>query len=53
MKDGRTAEAAASPVCLALQVGVGLATVAIVVLGLWPGPILELARLGALALMGG
>jgi hypothetical protein len=32
---------------------VGLAAVAIVVLGLWPGPILELARQGALALMGG
>jgi NADH-quinone oxidoreductase subunit N len=53
MVDGRAAEGAASPVCLALQVGVGLAAVAIVVLGLWPGPILELARQGALALMGG
>jgi NADH-quinone oxidoreductase subunit N len=53
MKDGRATEGAASPVCLALQVGVGLAAVAIVVLGLWPGPILELARQGALALMGG
>ncbi|MGD9318053.1 MAG: NADH-quinone oxidoreductase subunit N [Anaerolineae bacterium] len=53
MKDGRTAEGAASPVCLALQVGVGLAAVAILVLGLWPGPLLELARQSALALLGG
>jgi NADH-quinone oxidoreductase subunit N len=53
MKEGQPAEETASPVCLALKVGVGLAAVAIVVLGLWPGPILDLARLSAIALMGG
>jgi NADH-quinone oxidoreductase subunit N len=51
MKEGAPAEAA--PLCLALQVGVGIAAVAIVVLGLWPGPILDLARLTAAALLGG
>jgi NADH-quinone oxidoreductase subunit N len=53
MKPGQPAEGTASPVCLALQVGVGLAAVATVVLGLWPGLILDLARLSAIALMGG
>jgi len=53
MKQGQPAEGTASPVCLALQVGVGLAAVATVVLGLWPGLILDLARLSAIALMGG
>ena len=51
MKEGAPAEAA--PVCLALQVGVGIAAVAIVVLGVWPAPILHLARLTAMALLGG
>jgi NADH-quinone oxidoreductase subunit N len=51
MKEGAPAEAA--PVCLALQVGVGIAAVAIVVLGVWPAPILDLARLTAAALLGG
>jgi NADH-quinone oxidoreductase subunit N len=51
MKEGAPDEAA--PVCLALQVGVGIAAVAIVVLGLWPAPILDLARLTAMALLGG
>ena len=51
MKEGAPAEAA--PVCLALQGGVGIAAVAIVVLGLWPAPILDLARLTAAALLGG
>ena len=49
----RSVEVAKAPVCLALQVGVGLAAVAIVVLGLWPAPILELARRTAMALLGG
>ena len=53
MRQGQPAEDTASPVCLALQVGVGLAAVATVVLGLWPGLILDLARLSAIALMGG
>jgi NADH-quinone oxidoreductase subunit N len=53
MRDGQVTEGDSSPVCLALQVGVGLAAVAIVVLGLWPAPILELAHLTAAALLGG
>ncbi|HSR35353.1 MAG TPA: NADH-quinone oxidoreductase subunit N [Anaerolineae bacterium] len=53
MKEGRPDGEAAAPVCLALQVGVGLAAVAIVVLGLWPAPILDLARMTAMALLGG
>jgi NADH-quinone oxidoreductase subunit N len=40
-------------VCPALQVGVGLASVVIVVLGIVPGPILNLARASILALLGG
>jgi NADH-quinone oxidoreductase subunit N len=52
MKEGNQAEEAAAPVCPALQVGVGLAAVAIVVLGLWPGPILELIRMAVDALLG-
>lgn len=51
MKEGALDEAA--PVCLALQVGVGIAAVAVVLLGLWPAPILDLARLTAAALLGG
>jgi NADH-quinone oxidoreductase subunit N len=43
----------AAPVCPALQVGVGIAAVATVLLGLWPAPILELARVAAAALFGG
>jgi len=53
MKEGRPAEKEAWPVCIALQVGLGLAAAAIVILGLWPAPILELARLTAIALLGG
>jgi NADH-quinone oxidoreductase subunit N len=53
MQESTLAETAASPVCLALQVGVGLASVAIVVLGVWPAPILDLARLTVVALLGG
>jgi NADH-quinone oxidoreductase subunit N len=53
MAETRSVEVAKAPVCLALQVGVGLAAVAIVVLGLWPAPILELARRTAMALLGG
>jgi NADH-quinone oxidoreductase subunit N len=53
MHEPRPAEAAAAPVCPALAVGVGLAALAIVVLGLWPSPLLELARLAASALLGG
>jgi NADH-quinone oxidoreductase subunit N len=39
-------------ICPALQVGTGLAVVAVVVLGLWPGPILDLARSTVAALLG-
>jgi NADH-quinone oxidoreductase subunit N len=46
-------EAGPSLVSPALQVGVGLASVAIVVVGLWPAPILNLAQLSAMALLGG
>jgi NADH-quinone oxidoreductase subunit N len=51
--EGKPAEPEVSPVCPALQVGVGLASVAIVVLGIWPGPILDLARAAITALVGG
>ena len=53
MKEGEPAEGAQAPVCLALQVGLGVAAVAIVVLGLWPAPILDLARQAATAFLGG
>ncbi len=46
-------EEAASPICLALQVGVGLASLTIVLLGAWPAPIMNLARMTAAALLGG
>jgi len=37
----------------ALQVGLALAAAVVVVLGLWPGPVLELARIAAASLLGG
>lgn len=48
-------EAAAEgrPVCPALALGVGLAALASVVLGLWPAPIINLARTTLAALLGG
>jgi NADH-quinone oxidoreductase subunit N len=54
----RPEPASASPeapvrVSPALQVGLGLAAAAVVVLGVWPGPVLELARVAASSLMGG
>jgi NADH-quinone oxidoreductase subunit N len=52
MREGVPEEAGAAPVCLALQVGVGVASLAVVALGLWPAPILDLARVAA-ALLGG
>jgi formate hydrogenlyase subunit 3/multisubunit Na+/H+ antiporter MnhD subunit len=52
MQEG-VSEATATPVCLALQAGVGVASLAVVVLGLWPAPILDLARMTATALLGG
>jgi NADH-quinone oxidoreductase subunit N len=53
MTEGERAEGSQAPVCLALQVGLGVAAVAIVVLGLWPAPILDLARQAATAFLGG
>jgi NADH-quinone oxidoreductase subunit N len=53
MHEGQLAPDQGNPVCLALQIGVGIAAVGIVAWGLWPGPILELARLAATALLGG
>jgi NADH-quinone oxidoreductase subunit N len=52
MREGRPA-AVPAPVSAGLQVGVIIAAVAIVLLGLWPGPIVDLARVAALALLGG
>lgn len=53
MTEGERAEGTQTPVCLALQVGLGVAAVAIVVLGLWPAPILDLARQAATTFLGG
>ena len=53
MKEGGATEGDPAPVCLALQVGLGIAAVAIVVLGLWPAPIFDLARQAATAFLGG
>jgi len=53
MKEGRSTKAAAGVICPALQVGLGMAAVAIVLLGLWPAPIVELARITVAALLGG
>ena len=53
MKEGIPAEAPTMSVGPALQVGVGLALVAIVLLSAWPAPILNLARITVAMLMGG
>jgi NADH-quinone oxidoreductase subunit N len=53
MRDGKAPEGAAAPVSPALQVGVGLSAVAVVILGVWPGPILDLARVTVAGLLGG
>jgi NADH-quinone oxidoreductase subunit N len=53
MRDGKAPEGAPALVSPALQVGVGLSAVAVVALGLWPGPILDLARVTVAALLGG
>ncbi len=53
MKEREQPESAKVPVCPAVQVGLGVAAVMIVVLGLWPAPILDLARQAALAFLGG
>jgi NADH-quinone oxidoreductase subunit N len=53
MGEDGTAGEGAIPAAPVLQVGVGLASVAIVILGVWPGPVADLARLAARALGGG
>jgi NADH-quinone oxidoreductase subunit N len=46
-------EVGPSRICPAFQVGVGLASMAIIILGVWPVPIVDLARLATAVLMGG
>jgi NADH-quinone oxidoreductase subunit N len=53
MGEEQPAELATAPVNLGLQVGVGVSAVAIVILGLYPAPILDLARLTVAGLLGG
>ena len=53
MTESEQVEGTQAPVCLALQVGLGVAAVAIVVLGFWPAPILDLARQAATTFLGG
>ncbi len=53
VKKAPEAEPERAPICPALQVGLGLAVVVTVVLGLWPGLLLELARAGVALLAGG
>jgi NADH-quinone oxidoreductase subunit N len=53
MREAPPAEKAGGTLCPALQVGVGLSAVAVVVLGLYPAPILDLARMTVAALVGG
>jgi NADH-quinone oxidoreductase subunit N len=55
LRPGPVAASPTTPVWVSptLQVGLGLAAAAVVVLGLWPGPVLELARIAASSLLGG
>jgi NADH-quinone oxidoreductase subunit N len=53
MEESGPAKVAAEPACPALYVGVGLAAVAILLLGLWPAPIMNLARMTVAGLLGG
>jgi NADH-quinone oxidoreductase subunit N len=50
MREGEPGDEA--QVCPALQVGLGIATFAVVIVGLWSAPILDLARQAAAALVG-
>jgi NADH-quinone oxidoreductase subunit N len=52
LQEERPAEAGTAPTSVALQIGVGVAALAIIVLGIWPTPVLELARLTVAALLG-
>jgi len=53
MREAQETEEMPAPVCPALGVGVALAGVAVVLLGLWPAAILNLAQAAATALLGG
>ena len=53
MQGAKPVEGESMPVCPALAVGVGLASVVTVVLGIWPTPILEMAHASIVALVGG
>jgi NADH-quinone oxidoreductase subunit N len=51
--EGKTGETTALSLGPGLQIGIGLAAVATLLLGLWPMPILNLARATVTALLGG
>lgn len=53
MKERPAGAAAESPVCPALQVGVGIALLATILWGVWPGPIMDLAQRAVVVLGGG
>jgi NADH:ubiquinone oxidoreductase subunit 2 (subunit N) len=53
MKEQPAADGAKAPVSLALQVGVGIALLATILWGLWPGPIMDLAQRAVVVLGGG
>jgi NADH-quinone oxidoreductase subunit N len=53
MREGSVAEASTTQVSPALQVGVGLAALAVVILGIWPAAILEMAAAAVKGLLGG
>lgn len=52
-KEDMPEDAPKPSICLALQLGVGMATMAVVLFGIWPGPILDLVQASILALLGG
>jgi NADH-quinone oxidoreductase subunit N len=53
MREGEAEEGEPASTSLALRVGLGLAAVVVVLLGLWPAPIIDLARTAVAALLGG
>ena len=53
LQERERAEDIPATVCPAVQVGLGVSAAAIVVLALWPAPILDLARQAAVAFFGG
>lgn len=52
MKDQTSVDTADEPTCPALQVGLGLASVAVVALGIWSTPVLDLVSTAVTALLG-